>query len=244
VSSPHPLCSGSFGLCHRTRAFLIGSRLHYASSSETYRFTRSEPWATIRRSLPTGWTPLMGFIDSPLQRHTVLASTPVRTVARTLVWNRHVPDSFRSCRSSRLQRFTPQGSSFRRSRTSTARRFVAPCSRSGGPPRFQLLCSLSTAGEPSPVHVRSLSLWRIPFEAFSSPVAVPLVTALFFRRLFFRRFRVHRTACLSRRLNRASSTVLPRSPCSSPTSGLCSTGESVARVRRFRRTRLDAPMGF
>lgn len=60
----------------------------------------------------------------------------------------------------------------------------------------------------------------------------------------FEEFRVHRTVCLSRRLDRASSTVLPRSPCVSPTSGLSSTGESVARVRRFRRTRLDAPMGF
>jgi hypothetical protein len=125
----------------------------------------------------------MGFIDSPLQRHTVLASTPVRTVARTLVQNRHVLDSFRSCRSSRLQRFSPQGSSFRRTRTSTARRSIAPCSRSGGSPRFQLLCNLSIAGEPSPIHVRSLSLWQIPFEAFPSPVAVPLVTASFLRRL-------------------------------------------------------------
>jgi hypothetical protein len=55
---------------------------------------------------------------------------------------------------------------------------------------------------------------------------------------------VHRTACLSRRWIRPS---VPR--CHGPdgpssTSGLSSTGESVAHARRFRRTRLDAPMGF
>lgn len=56
---------------------------------------------------------------------------------------------------------------------------------------------------------------------------------------------VHRTACLSRRLD--PGVGIPRchgSVAKSPTSGLSSTGESVARVRRFRRTRLDAPMGF
>jgi hypothetical protein len=80
----------------------------------------------------------------------------------------------------------------------------------GGSPRFQLLCSLSAVGEPSPVHVRSFSLWRRPFEAFPSPVAWPLVTASFSRRPFFRRLSVHRTACLSRRLDSPARSVFPR----------------------------------
>jgi hypothetical protein len=50
-------------------AFLIGSRPCPASSSETYRFARSEPVGDGPKAVPTGWTALMGLIESLLHRH-------------------------------------------------------------------------------------------------------------------------------------------------------------------------------
>jgi len=58
----------------------------------------------------------------------------------------------------------------------------------------------------------ALSHWRRPFEAFSSPVAVPLVTAASFRRKSLSResVRVHRGAGPSRRWIVVVRSVLPR----------------------------------
>jgi len=50
-------------------AFLIGSRPCPASSSKTYRFARSEPVGDGPKAVPTGWTALMGLIESLLHRH-------------------------------------------------------------------------------------------------------------------------------------------------------------------------------
>jgi len=69
---------------------------------------------------------------------TVSASTPTWTVAQASSRDCQVPRSFRPCRSSRLRRFSPQ-SLDPKTETSTACRFVAPCSRSWGSPGFRLL---------------------------------------------------------------------------------------------------------
>lgn len=58
---------------------------------------------------PVDRTPLMGFIDHPFADTTIAASTPAWAVAHASVLDCHIQDMFRSCRSSRLQRFSPQG---------------------------------------------------------------------------------------------------------------------------------------
>jgi len=87
---------------------LIGSRHRHLSCSEAYRFARSGRSRPIRRSTSTVRTPLLGFIDRPFADTTVTASTPAWAVAQTSVRDCHVPNVFRSCRSSRLQRFATQ----------------------------------------------------------------------------------------------------------------------------------------
>jgi len=87
---------------------LIGSRHRRDSCSEAYRFARSGASQPTRRSTSTSRTPLMGFIDRPSADTTVAASTPVWAVAQASVRDCHIPNVFRSCRSSRLQRFPPQ----------------------------------------------------------------------------------------------------------------------------------------
>jgi hypothetical protein len=53
-------------------------------------------------------TPLLGFIDRPSVDTTITASSPAWAVAQTSDRDYHVPIVFRSCRSSRLQRFPTQ----------------------------------------------------------------------------------------------------------------------------------------
>jgi len=66
----------------------------------------------------------------------VSASTPAQAVAWTSARSCHAPSTFRSCRSSRLQRFPPQRPDPKIG-PSTARGFVAPRSRSWSSPRFR-----------------------------------------------------------------------------------------------------------
>lgn len=87
---------------------LIGSRHRRDPCSEAFRFARSGRSRSIRRSTSTFRTPLLGFIDRPFVDMTVAASTPVQAVAWTSARDCQVPRTFRSCRSSRLQRFPPQ----------------------------------------------------------------------------------------------------------------------------------------
>jgi len=181
ISQPQPklqrVVANAFGLVARLAftttpsAFLIGSRLRYAPSPETYRFARSKPLGTARRPCPSGRTPLMGFIDSPLHRHTVAASTPVWAVTQTSARDCQVQGSFRSCRSSRLQRFSPQ----------------RPRSEDRDLDSSQVCCTLQpiggfttfwVPGDTRPPTIlserfRNPPRWRIPFEAFPSPAAGP-----------------------------------------------------------------------
>jgi hypothetical protein len=114
----------------------------------------------------------MGFIDRPFTDMAVPASTPVLTVARTSAQRCHAPCSFRSCRSSRLQRFAPQRSDPKIG-PSTACGFVAPRSRSWGSPRFGRPGGLAALRDPKVCLLRRPQ-WRGPFEAFPSPAARPV----------------------------------------------------------------------
>jgi len=89
---------------------LIGSRHRCQSCSEATRFARSGASQPTRRSTSTSRTPLLGFIDHPSVDTTVLRPHPIQAVAWTSIRDCHVPNVFRSCRSSRLQRFPPQRS--------------------------------------------------------------------------------------------------------------------------------------
>jgi hypothetical protein len=64
--------------------------------------------ATNPKAGPDAPDSSLGVHRSPLRRHNVAASTPIQTVAWTSARDCHVPSAFRSCRSSRLQRFPPQ----------------------------------------------------------------------------------------------------------------------------------------
>jgi hypothetical protein len=167
----------------------------------------------------------------------VSASTPAQTVAWTSARSCHAPSTFRSCRSSRLQRFPPQRPDPKIG-PSTARGFVAPRSRSWSSPRFRPL-GLSAVRDPK-------------VAAKSSPVARTLRSfPLFGSRPVRHRFlpphggdprsppgrslspSSHRTAAVSPRLRAPDST-----------SGLSSAEESVAPARCCHPAELDAPMGF
>jgi len=223
---------------------LIGSRHRRDSCSEAYRFARSGPSQPTRRSTSTSRTPLMGFTLRPFADTTVTASTPAWAVAQTSVRDCHVPNVFRSCRSSRLQRFSPQRAD-PKIHPSTACGFVAPRNRPWGSPRFGLPGSASRPSlDPKvadPKVRRESSPWRTPFEAFPSSTAFDhAVTA----RRPFGLGRVHRLACplavssharyrvaTVRRSARRPQGLLPsRSP-------LQARDVSAARP-------LDAPLGF
>lgn len=175
-----PPCSKSFLAVRPSTRVLFGDALQFVRSS--------------RHGLSTvlAWTPLMGFIDAP-PPVTAAASTPgqpdIPCGTSVLPSDRALPGSisFRSCRSSRLQRFPPQQIPSRRS--VAARRFVAPCSRPGGSPCFQrvggLAAPLDLAVAHGPKIVPRLSRWRRPFEAFPSPVASSSSPQSFRRRTAF-----------------------------------------------------------
>jgi hypothetical protein len=88
---------------------LIGSRHRRDSCSEAYRFARSSRVPVDPKiDLDVFRTPLLGFIDRPSVDTTITASSPAWAVAQTSDRDYHVPIVFRSCRSSRLQRFATQ----------------------------------------------------------------------------------------------------------------------------------------
>jgi hypothetical protein len=154
---------------------------------------------------------------------TVSASTPVWTVAQTSARDCHVPDSFRSCRSSRLQRFPPQRPDPKVG-PSTACGFVAPRSRPWGSPCFQLLSTLAVVATR-----RSLGAFpssEDPSKLFPPRQPDPLVTAPPPRGFGC----VHRVAfplAVGCRWFRVAT-----DPPAPSTSGLCSTEESVAFEKR------------
>jgi hypothetical protein len=79
----------------------------------------------------------MGFIDRPFADMAVVCVHSRLDRRPDFGPGLPIPDSFRSCRSSRLQRFPPQRVD-PRTHPSTSCRFVAPCSRPWGSPRFRL----------------------------------------------------------------------------------------------------------
>jgi hypothetical protein len=100
----------------------------------------------------------MGFIDHLSADTTATASTPDRTVARPSARDSHVSCSFRSRRSSRPQRFSPQQDLIRRPGPLAVRRFVAPCSQPWGSPRFRLPLDLAISRDPHQVISKSSSV--------------------------------------------------------------------------------------
>jgi hypothetical protein len=119
-------------------------------------------------------TPLLGFIDRPSVDTTITASSPAWAVAQTSARDCHVPSMFRSCRSSRLQRFPPQRAdpkthSFDGPRVCCTPQpamgfttFRTPCSPSRKSPTRRSWTRRSAGSRP---------LWRIPYEAFPSSAA-------------------------------------------------------------------------
>lgn len=97
-------------------------------------------WYSTRRSSPTHGLLSWGS-SSPLRQSAVPASTPVGTVVPTSAWKCQPPDSFRSCRSSRLQRFPPQRPD--RSRTLDSLRVCCTPQPALGFARFQVLGGLT-----------------------------------------------------------------------------------------------------
>jgi len=178
------------------------------------------------------------------------ASTPAWAVAQTSARDCHVPCSFRSCRSSRLQRFPPQRMD-PRTHPSTDRGFVAPRSRPWGSPSFKFPekpFGFPRPGgrrpegpmKPSPM-AKTLRSFLLP----GSPRPVRHGTVLV-RPLLRETFGV--VAYTGWRAL-SSFAARPLSCChdalrAAPTSGLCSTEELVAATQRFRCAPLDAPMGF
>jgi len=185
----------------------------------------------------------MGFIDCPFADMAVVCVHSRLGRRPDFGPGLPIPDSFRSCRSSRLQRFPPQRVD-PRTHPSTACRFVAPCSRPWGSPRFKL--PGTPFGFPRPEGRGPEG----PME--SSPVAKTLRSVSL---PGSRRPNRHRASSFRIRLRspvwRAPSSFVVRPlPCchgalrAQSTSRLCSTEESVAMAQRFRCAPLDAPMGF
>lgn len=174
---------------------------------------------------PSDWTPLMGFIDCPFADMTVACVHSRLDRRPDFGPGLPIPNPFRSCRSSRLQRFSPQRVD-PKTHPSTACGFVAPRSRPWGSPRFRLpvppfgftrpegrgpegpmesspvaktLRSVSLPGSRRPNRHRASS-FRIRLR---SPVGVPS------RRSLFARSRVATARCAQ---SRPQGFVPPRSP--------------------------------
>lgn len=116
----------------------------------------------------------MGFIDRPSADTTVAASTPAWAVAQTSVRDCHIPNVFRSCRSSRLQRFPPQRANPKTRPFDCLRVCCTPQPAMGFTTFRTPWSGLSTEPDPEVVDPKvrgSLPLWRIPFEAFPSSTA-------------------------------------------------------------------------
>jgi len=109
VSSLTPRAVWFVGLRHACRRCSSSDRDTGAAPVQRRTGSRGlETFQPTRRSTSTVRTPLLGFIDRPFADTTVTASTPAWAVAQTSVRDCHVPNLFRSCRSSRLQRFSTQ----------------------------------------------------------------------------------------------------------------------------------------
>jgi len=189
-------------------------------------------------------TPLLGFIDRPSVDTTILRRPPPGPSPRLRIGTA----TSRSCSApavppgfSGLLRSEP----IRRSARSMVRGFVAPRSRPWGSPRFGLpdsasQPSLRPEGRGPEGPSRNRPLWRGPFEAFPSSAAVDhAVTAP----RPFGRGRVHRLA-FPLAVRTALARVSPRRAALLSTSGLSSTEESVAFVRRCRRATARCSLGL
>ena len=189
-------------------------------------------------------TPLLGFIDRPSVDTTILRRHPPGPSPRLRIGTA----TSRSCSAPAV----PPGFSgllrseqIRRSARSTVRGFVAPRSRPWGSPRFGLpdpasQPSLRPEGRGPEGPSRNRPLWRGPFEAFPSSAAVDhAVTAP----RPFGRGRVHRLA-FPLAVGAALARVSPRRAVLLSTSGLSSTEESVAFVRRCRLATARCSLGL
>jgi hypothetical protein len=109
VSSLTPRAVWFVGLCHSCRRCSSSDR--DTGKTPVQRHTGSRGPGTsqsIRRSTSTFPDSSLGVHRSPLRRHNRPASSPAQAVAWTSDRDCHVPVVFRSCRSSRLQRFATQ----------------------------------------------------------------------------------------------------------------------------------------
>jgi hypothetical protein len=109
VSSLAPRAVWFVGLCHICRRCSSSDR--DTGETPVQRHTGSRgPVASqsTRRSTSTFPDSSLGVHRSPLRRHNRPASSPAWAVAQTSDRDYHVPIVFRSCRSSRLQRFATQ----------------------------------------------------------------------------------------------------------------------------------------
>ena len=178
----------------------------------------------------------MGFIDCPFA-DTVPASTPTWTVVQASARDCHVPNTFRSCRSSRLQRLPPQESDPRTRPLDGPRVCCTPQPAVG-------FATFPIPGRPHGLprpegRLRNLPQWRGPFEASSSPGSRttrhrgPSRGARSPDGVPSRRW----TSCAAVRV----ATV--RRLCPRP-QGFLPPGEFVACAPRCRDAQLDAPMGF
>jgi hypothetical protein len=187
-----------------------------------------------RRSTSTSRTPLMGFIDRPSADTTVAASTPAWAVAQASVRDCHIPNVFRSCRSSRLQRFPPQRADPKTRPFDSLRVCCTPQPAMG----FTTFRTPWSASRPS----LDPKVVDLTVQGESSPVAntlrsVPLLDSLRPCRHRVSSFRTRpRTPAgvPSRRFEPCSLPCRHGALLCSPTSGLSSVEESVAAARRFR----------
>jgi hypothetical protein len=176
----------------------------------------------------------MGFIDRPSADTTVAASTPVWAVAQASVRDCHIPNVFRSCRSSRLQRFPPQRADPKTRPFDSLRVCCTPQPAMG----FTTFRTPWSASRPS----LDPKVVDLTVQGESSSVAdtlrsVPLLDSLRPCRHRVSSFRTRpRTPAgvPSRRSERCSLPCRHGALLCSPTSGLSSVEESVAAARRFR----------
>jgi hypothetical protein len=207
---------------------LIGSRHRRDSCSEAYRFARSEASRPTRRSTAPSGLLSWGSSIAPPPTQPSLRPLPVQAVTQTSARDCQVPSVFRSCRSSRLQRFPPQPS---RSEDPLVRRSAGLLHPAAGHGVHQVSNSLPyLSEEPDPKVVDP------KVRGKSSPVAntlrsVPLLGSLEPCR--------HRVSSFRTRSRSPTGVPSRRSeprplPCRhgalrcSPTSGLSSAEESVA----------------
>jgi hypothetical protein len=224
---------------------LIGSRHRRDSCSEAYRFARSgcvpaDPKIDLDVSGLLSW----GSSIAPPSTRPSLQPHPAWAVAQTSARDCHVPSMCRSCRSSRLQRFLPQRAGPKTHSFDGPRVCCTPQPTMGFAKfRNSLARPRSRAADPKVVDPKvrgSRPLWRRPFEAFPSSAASTMPSP---RHVLSDAVAFTGWACpLAVRV--ALACVSPRRAAPLSTSGLCSTEESVAFVRRCRRTTARCSLGL